>query len=162
MAERLTIDLDACRDCTECTASCSYPYHGPNNGVARLRELAAFELLCRKCEVRSCVTACPNDALEEDAEGVIHRYTMRCTGCLSCSVACPFGTIIPAALEFRTSMCDFCAGRRDGEPECARTCPPGAIAFREVSGEEADLHLLGEHVAVKATLWQKTEPAESK
>ena len=64
MSKRLVIDLDVCRDCAECPASCSYPYHGPNNGVARLRELAAYELVCRKCEVRSCVQACPVNAVE--------------------------------------------------------------------------------------------------
>jgi len=158
MSKRLVIDLDVCRDCGECTAGCSYPYHPDNNGVARLRELAAQELICRKCETRACVEACPNEALEERPDGVLVRHNMRCTGCLSCSIACPFGTIVPAALQFHDMMCDFCAGRVDGTPECVATCPLEAIAFEELPAEVPDLHLLGEHLAVRLTVWQKVEP----
>jgi len=162
MSERLTINLDLCRDCGQCMASCSYPHHDPNDGVARLRELVAQELTCRRCEARSCVLACPKEALEEDAEGIVRRHNMRCTGCLSCSMACPFGTLIPAALQFRDSMCDLCAGRDGGLPECARTCPENAITVEQISGEQDDLHLLGRNLAVRSVVWSKTEPAESK
>lgn len=158
MSRRLVIDMDVCRDCAECTASCSYPHHPDNNGIARLRELVAQEFVCRQCELRSCVEACPQDALEKDTEGVLRRYNMRCTGCLSCSVACPFGTLIPAALQFRDSMCDYCAGRVNGAPECVESCPENAISFADV-GEEPELHLLGENLAARATVWQKTETA---
>ena len=162
MTRRLTIDLDKCRDCGECTAQCSYPYHHPSNsGVARLRELAAQELACRRCEVRSCVLACPNEALEEDAGKVLRRYNMRCTGCLSCSVACPFGTLVPAALQFRDSACDFCAGRDGEAPACARTCPEKAITVADVS-DDADTHLVGENLAVRSRVWQKVESTKSK
>ncbi|MFP4029249.1 MAG: 4Fe-4S dicluster domain-containing protein [Candidatus Brocadiia bacterium] len=163
MEQRLQINLDICRECEDCTATCGYPYHHPNNGVARLRELAAQELTCRQCEVQSCVLACPNDALEKDEDGILRRYNMRCTGCLSCSVACPFGTLIPAALEFRDSFCDACADRGEGElPECARTCPEDAIVIGSVDEDEENVHLLGENLAVRSLVWQKKEPAESK
>jgi len=162
MSKRLVIDLEKCRECADCTAACSYPYHHTNDGIARLRELVAQELMCRKCEVRACKLACPDDALEEDEQGILHRYNMRCTGCLSCSVACPFGTLIPAALEFRDSRCDFCAGRLDGEPSCVTSCPEKAIAYAEVSGEEEGVHLLGENLAVRVPVWVKIEPAEAK
>jgi Fe-S-cluster-containing hydrogenase component 2 len=159
MEQRLVIKLGTCRECGECAATCSYPYHLDNDGVARLRELAAQELLCRKCETRSCVEACPKDALEEREDGVLHRYNMRCTGCLSCSLACPFGTVVPAALEFRDSACDLCADRKDGLPECAVTCPYDAITLEEVDEETPGLHLLGENLAVRSSVWQKAEPA---
>ena len=162
MAERLVIDLDRCLDCRECTASCSYPFHYPNNGIACLRELAAKELACRRCETHPCVLACPSEAVEAGEDGELKRYNMRCTGCLSCSVACPFGTLIPAALEFRDSFCDFCATRGDGEPECARTCPEGAVFMAELTPGETGVHLVGDHLAVRSTVWQKIEPAESK
>jgi Fe-S-cluster-containing hydrogenase component 2 len=161
MSERLVIDLDACRDCVECTAQCTYPYHTGAPGVARLRELAAFELACRQCKVRSCVEACPNDALEEQENGVLKRYNMRCTGCLSCSHACAFGNIIPAALQFRDAACDYCAGRADGQPECARTCPEKAIVVEEVADGQAGVYLLGDSLGVRATVWQKKEPAQT-
>ncbi|MCD6415491.1 MAG: hypothetical protein J7M08_02195 [Planctomycetes bacterium] len=159
MSKRLVINLDVCRDCGECTAECSYPYHPDNDGVSYLREVAAQELICRQCEVRSCVEACPNEALEAREDGTIRRYNMRCTGCLSCSLGCPFGVIIPAALQFKDSRCDFCVGRQQDNPLCAQTCPHGAITVEEVSEEEADLHILSDKLAVRARAWQKLESA---
>jgi len=162
MSERLVIDLDVCRDCPDCTAACGYPYHPENNGVARLRELAAQELICRRCEARSCVEACPNEALEEQADGVLRRWNMRCTGCLSCSHACPFGTIIPAALQFRDSACDFCAGLSGAEPACIASCPLHAITRQELPAEAEGLYPLGEHLSVRSAIWHKSEPAGAK
>lgn len=159
MSKRLVIDLDVCRDCAECTAECTYPYHPDNNGVARLRELAAQELVCRRCEARSCVQACPNEALEEQEDGTLRRWNMRCTGCLSCSHACPFGTIVPAALQFRDSACDFCAGLEGKAPSCIASCPLHAVSLEELTERQEGLHLLGDNLAVRTTLWQKTEPA---
>jgi Fe-S-cluster-containing hydrogenase component 2 len=162
MGRRLTISLDVCRDCAECVAACTYPYHPSNRGIARLRELAAQELTCRKCDLQSCVVACPYEALERRQDGILHRYNMRCTACLSCSYACPFGNLIPAALEFRDSMCDFCAGRGHEVPACVPTCPYSAIALEEPVADAPNVYLLGEHVAVRATLWHKVEPAQTK
>jgi len=162
MSQRLVIDLDACRECAECTATCGYPYRGENNGVARLRESAGFELTCRKCEVRSCVEACPNEALEKQDNDVLKRYNMRCTGCLSCSMACPFGNIIPAAFEFKDAACDYCAGRSNGAPECVRTCPQKALVIEKIEAEQPGLYLVGERLAVRSNVWQKKEPAGKK
>ena len=159
MSKRLVIELDTCRECPECTATCSYPYHAPNDGIAKLLELAAHEVACRRCEARSCVDACPNEALEADEDGVLRRYNMRCTGCLSCSVACPFGNILPAALQFDDNASDFCAGRHDGVPDCVSTCPLAALAYEEDPAEAPDLHLVGDHLAVRAAVWQRMEPA---
>ncbi len=161
MADRLIIDLEACRECEECTAQCAYPYHDPNEGVARLREVAAQELLCRRCTLRCCIEACANDALDEDADGRLVRHNLRCTGCLSCSVACPFGVLTPAAVQFRDSMCDYCAGRASGLPICGETCPEHAISRGEAP-DEPNVHVLGEHLAVRAAAWQKTEPARTR
>jgi len=162
MSERLVIDLDRCRECGECTAECAYPYHAGQDGVARLRELAAFELVCRRCQVRACAEACPNDALEPRDDGVLVRHTMRCTGCLSCTHACPFGNILPAAFQFRDTRCDFCAQRADGAPKCAETCPEKAIWVEDVAQGGEEIHLVGDSLAVRSNIWLKEEPAKAK
>lgn len=162
MGQRLVIALDACSACAKCTAGCSYPHHPDNDGVSRLRERAAEELVCRRCEARACVQACPNEALEAQAEGALRRYMMRCTACLSCSHACPFGTLVPAALQFTDGACDFCLSRAEVAPECARTCPLGALKFENVPSEGAEVHLVGERFAVRAKVWPKIEPVAKK
>ena len=162
MAKRLVLQLDTCRDCGECKAACTYQYHVDNDGVAWLRELATYELTCRRCTERACVHACPREALEEQADGRLKRYNMRCIGCLSCSHACPFGNLVPAAFLFRDTMCDFCQDRGVDVPECVRTCPEHAITYEEVQEGDADLHPVGEHLAVRCRAWQKREPVEVK
>ena len=72
-------------------------------------------------------------------------------------MACPFGTIIPAALQFRDSACDLCAGRADGLPDCAASCPLHAISVAEVPDDAEGVYVLGENLAVKTTAWQKAE-----
>ena len=160
MSRRLVIDLDVCRDCDECPAECDYPFHYENRGVARLRELAAFELACRRCEERSCVNACPNDALEEQESGFLKRYNMLCTGCLSCAHACPFGNIIPAAFQFRDSKCDFCAGDLERTPACVTSCDKKALWVEDVAEGAEGLYLLGDNLAVRSHIWQKKEPVQ--
>lgn len=162
MSNRLVLELDICRDCGECKAVCSYTYHAGNDGVAWLRELATYELTCRRCAERSCVNACPRDALEEQEDGRLRRYNLRCIGCQSCSHACPFGNLVPAAFLFRDTMCDFCQGRNVDVPECVRTCPEHAITYEDVAGPTDDLHLVGDHLAVRCRAWVKQEPVEEK
>lgn len=160
MSKRLVIDLDKCNECPECTAECSYPYHQDNQGIARLREAATQELLCRRCEVRVCVEMCPNDALHKREDGMLQRHNMRCTGCFTCTLACPFGNLMPAALQFRDNRCDFCAGRTDEVPLCVQSCTVGAVTVEEVSPDDPDIHLLGENLAVRSKVWQKIELVE--
>ncbi len=157
MGKRIVIDLDMCRECADCTASCSYLYHPGNDGVAWLRELAAYELTCRRCEQKSCVEACANDALEKLEDGMLKRHNLRCVGCMSCTVACPFGTLVPAAFLFRGPMCDFCLDRGIDVPTCVATCPDNALKYEEI--EEGDsVHIVGEHLAVQTHKWLKKEP----
>ncbi|MBA7554240.1 hypothetical protein ES705_46852 [subsurface metagenome] len=76
---RLFIDLDLCASgqCTECEIQCSYFYHPHNNGIVSVAELAAYALVCRRCEQPHCVAACPVEALEQlkDKDNLIVHST---------------------------------------------------------------------------------------
>lgn len=162
MSKRVVIDLDKWRRSPGCQASCSYYYHPENDGVVSLVEIASFEIFCRRCDQKSCVAACRYDALEEQDDGTLKRYNMLCVACKSCVQACPFGIIIPTALLYKVTICDFCIGRKDGEPECVRTCSCGALTYEEIEEESNQLHFVGEHIAVKSLAWEKLEPVEEK
>jgi Fe-S-cluster-containing dehydrogenase component len=159
--KRLFIDLDMCDSCEardKCVAKCSYPYHPGNDGVTSLRELAAYAVVCRKCESGNCVNACPTEALEKDADGVLRRYNMRCVGCKSCSLACPFGTIYPEVIPYGLSRCDYCLGRiaPADDPLCVKTCPLGAIKWVEIEPDETkQLRQVGDHLIVKCDVWKR-------
>ena len=156
----MVIDLDVCRDCPECVVTCSYPYHPVNCGIAWLREVAQYELTCRRCEERACIDACPVEALEELEDGRLVRHTMRCIGCQSCAHACPFGTIAPGALLFLDSACDLCEGRGVDTPTCVATCPYGALTYEAVGVDEDPLlsQIDEPRFVVRTVRFLKTEP----
>jgi len=156
--KRLVIDLEKCFHCRRCTASCSYNYHPDNRGVARLLERCSNFLICRRCEDSPCEKACPQQALEKQANGVLKRYLMRCTGCMTCTISCPFGCTFPEIVPYRTSGCDYCAGRlaQDELPLCVRTCPEQALAYAEVTDDPAaDVYVLNDHLAMRVRVWNR-------
>jgi len=159
--KRLFIDLEKLYSCEEPKADCSYYYRPDNNGITRLREIGQFLHICRKCEEAPCVAACPKEALEKQEDGVIKRYTMRCISCKSCSLACPFGTILIETIPYIISQCDACLGRcKEEDPICAKTCSvEGAVKFIKVEeSEKDDIFLIGKNIAVHAKPWKKYHP----
>ena len=126
-----------------------------------LREKVVFALLCRRCEVASCVIACPFDAIERQEDGIIRRYNLRCVSCKSCAHACPFGTIYPEMLTFYDrpyeSFCEQCLAGSDDEPACVASCGQGALEYRVADPAEGDLHILDDYVAARVRKWVKKE-----
>lgn len=151
---RLIIDLERCERCPECVADCCSLLQG-------LREKVVFALLCRRCEVASCVIACPFDAIERQEDGIIRRYNLRCVSCKSCAHACPFGTIYPEMLTFYDrpyeSFCEQCLAGSDDEPACVASCGQGALEYRVADSAEGDLHILDDYVAARVRKWVKRE-----
>ena len=171
MTERLIIDLAACDGCESCSV-------GP--AVLALRERATFELVCRRCEHASCVLACPFDALERSAEGIIKRHNMRCVSCKSCALACPFGTIYQELLPFYSMDYDAAvslfAGARDasekdrrarGDPRTPKPvhaqdallqlCRCNALEYREVDPDDPDIHIVDDFLAARTRRWIRKE-----
>jgi Fe-S-cluster-containing dehydrogenase component len=180
--KRVFIDLDsldALEHKGDLDIQCGYPYHdyGPydrpcrcdvdrdlppdrptNDGVASLREIATYAVICRKCESANCVTSCPTEALEKDPEGILKRYNMRCISCGSCAVACPFGTIYPETIPFLASKCDYCIDRlKPGEPPlCVQSSPDGVIQYVEIEpDEEKCIYKVGDHLVIKCEVWKR-------
>jgi len=165
MGEKLVIDLAKCRPQEQSGIKCSYKHHPGNKGINALLEKIRFTLICRNCEEAPCINACPRDALEKvptDKEGemILKRANMLCTGCGSCAIACPFGTVYTDLIPFPSSVCDLCKGRlKNGEkPLCVQTCQDGSVDYREVDFEkEKDLVQVFEGIVVKVaggTLWK--------
>ena len=149
---------DSCESREVCEAQCSYPYHPDNDGITSLRELAAYAVICRRCESGNCLVACPKEALEKDADGILRRYNLRCISCKSCSLACPFGTIYPELVPYAVSRCDYCIERLASgeEPLCVKTCPYGAIKYIDIEAdEEQNLHAVGNNLVVKCEVWKR-------
>ena len=168
MTERLVIDLAKCDQCRSprCAIDCER-YPGALAMLA-LREKATFEVICRRCAHASCVVACPFDALERGENGVIRRHNLRCVSCKSCAIACPFGTIYDELLPFYNvsydSSCRSCLDAAGHEaPICAASCPEGALEYRDVGEQDADVQIVDDCLAVRlsaaARPWSKQEAA---
>ena len=160
--KRLLIDLEICDKCEECGMLCSYIQHPNNNGIATLRELAHFAIICRRCDDEPCVSACPWEALEKQTDRVLKRYMMRCTSCKSCANGCPFGTIYPDTIPFVVSRCDYCLGRlpQEKSPICLESCSHGGIKYGEFEEKKDEgLYQVSDYLIIKTNLkWERLEP----
>lgn len=142
---------------------CEYFYHRENDGALSLLEIAEFAVYCRQCKESFCIDACPKDALEHREDGMIIRHNMRCVGCKSCTLACPFGTIFPEVMNYITSKCDLCLKKLEKKPDyvpkCVRTAPKNTLAMQEIDTEDPkqNLFFYGDHVAIKAHSWRFKE-----
>lgn len=163
--KKLFIDIPALLESGTSAESieCSYIYHRNNSGQFSLIEIAEFSVYCRQCKEAFCVDACPKEALEHQKNGMIKRYNMRCVGCKSCVLACPFGTIFPEVINYVTSKCDYCLNQlnknEDFIPACVRTAPEGTLTIKEIESENPKEHIYfaGEYLAVRSQNWLKKE-----
>ena len=162
--KRLFIDIPVLMAADSETQSieCEYMFHRVNKGPLNLLEVAEFASYCRQCQEAFCVIACPKEALERLDTGTIKRYNMRCVGCKSCILACPFGTIFPEVMNYLTTKCDFCLNQLHDDPDytpvCVKTAP--AEAFRMMDLEENPkefIYFVGEHMAVRSPSWLQKE-----
>lgn len=155
--KRLFIDLEICKKCKECKVDCSYFYHPANNGITTLRELATFAIVCRQCEQAPCVKACPQEALEKQDNKSLKRYNMRCIGCKSCILACPFGTIYPEIIPYLVSQCNYCLDQIGEKiPKCVNTCPEKAVSYEEVKESKGkNIYFISDKLAVHSVPWEK-------
>lgn len=163
MAEKLIIDLQKCSEQNLSDVKCSYKHHPENNGMQILLEKIYFALICRKCNSAPCVEACPQNALEKvptenKDESTLKRGNMLCTGCGTCAIACPFGTIYTDLIPFASNICDVCKDRLpSGEkPLCTQTCNDGCIDYKQIK-VEGDFIEVFENIVAKVpagTRWQ--------
>lgn len=141
---------------------CEYMFHRKNNGSFSLIEVVEFSAYCRQCKEAFCIDACPKEALEHQPNGMIKRYNMRCVGCKSCVLACPFGTIFPEVINYITSKCDYCLNQLeqnpDYEPACVKTAPTNSLLMKEVQEDhKKNIFFIGNHLAVRTPSWLNKE-----
>lgn len=158
--KRLFIDIPALIESGVSTdqIECEYLFHRGHKNPSSVVEVAEFATYCRQCKDAFCIDACPKDALEHLESGVIKRWNMRCVGCKSCVIACPFGTIFPEVINYISSNCDFCLEKLkidpDYEPLCVKTSPEGTIKMIPVEEDiENDIFFCGDYLAVKNPNW---------
>jgi Fe-S-cluster-containing dehydrogenase component/formate-dependent nitrite reductase membrane component NrfD len=86
-------------------------------------------LRCNHCDDAPCVTICPTVALYRRADGIVDFDGARCIGCKSCMQACPYDALYIDPETQTAAKCHYCAHRVEVglEPACAVVCPVQAI-----------------------------------
>jgi len=81
---------------------------------------------CRQCEKPPCGDACPVGAISADkTTGARVVDAKLCVSCGACEDACPWGIITLDPETKISTKCVLC----DGDPNCAKNCPTGAVKF---------------------------------
>jgi Fe-S-cluster-containing dehydrogenase component/formate-dependent nitrite reductase membrane component NrfD len=84
---------------------------------------------CNHCDNAPCVTICPTVALYRRADGIVDFDGERCIGCKSCMQACPYDALYIDPETKTAAKCHYCAHRVEAglEPACVVVCPVQAI-----------------------------------
>lgn len=126
---KLTTSL--CTNCRLCMLACTTA-HQPDYQSVKLARLHIVDSwpdrqtieVCIACKDKSCIAACPEDALHW-ADHVVFNED-RCSRCGECVTACPVNGVQLHPTSGYPLICDTC----DSEFSCVQTCPTGALARR--------------------------------
>lgn len=129
----LVVNAYLCWGCKTCEDTCSNMFReGALKGSSRINVVAKnrnerVPVVCLQCSDAACVEACMFGALNRnESTGAIVIDYNKCTRCLACLDACPFGNIILEKRGGTVVKCDLCGG----DPECAKTCPSGTLVAK--------------------------------
>jgi Fe-S-cluster-containing dehydrogenase component len=107
-------------------------------------KMSYIPVMCQHCEDAPCMKACGVDgAMYVRDDGLVIIDPIKCTGCMNCADACPYGAIYMNNSLNLAQKCTGCAHLLDRgwtEPRCVGSCPTGALKF----GEEADMSAFAE------------------
>ena len=123
---------EQCTGCRICEMICSITHSEKiNTQRSRIRIESVWPeeeniYVCRKCNKPNCVKKCPQDALTQNASGIIEIDEDKCILCKTCIEACPFDAIF-IGKEGNLLICDGC----DGDYECVSWCPNDVLEVKK-------------------------------
>ncbi len=155
------VDSTRCNGCYNCQIACKdehcgndwtpYAVSQPETGQFWLKQhefvrgnvphvkMTYVPVMCQHCEDAPCMASCPVEgAIYTRDDGLVIIDPQKCSGCMNCVDACPYGVIYFNTASQVAQKCTGCAHLLDrgwAEPRCVDACPTGALLF----GEEADL-----------------------
>lgn len=173
----MVIDLKKCIGCYGCQMFCQIE-HATYPGVLWSRLLfyesgkypevkrTPLPVLCMHCKTPACVDVCPTGASIKRSDGIVIVDSAKCTGCMNCLLACPYGarhlnddnvehfpgqglTLYEKAgyeghITGVVGKCDFCLARIEKglEPACVQNCMTKARYFGDLDDPDSEISQL--------------------
>ena len=99
---------------------------------------------CNHCTNAPCVSICPTEALFIREDGIVDFDNDRCIGCKSCMQACPYDALYIDPETNTAAKCNYCAHRVDIglEPACVIVCPEEAIVSGNMNDPKSEIAVL--------------------
>lgn len=99
---------------------------------------------CNHCSDAPCVSICPTQALFTRKDGIVDFNNDRCIGCKSCMQACPYDALYIDPETNTAAKCNYCAHRVEIglEPACVNVCPEHAIISGDMENPETEISQL--------------------
>ncbi len=96
---------------------------------------------CNHCTDAPCVEICPVEALFFRNDGIVDFDKDRCIGCKSCMQACPYDALYIDPESHTAAKCNYCAHRVDIglEPACVNVCPEHAIISGDMDDPDSEI-----------------------
>lgn len=116
---------------------------------------------CNHCTDAPCVDICPTEALYTREDGIVDFDKDRCIGCKSCMQACPYDALYIDPETHTAAKCNYCAHRVDVglEPACVNVCPEHAIISGDMDNPNSEISELLARQQVKVRKPEKaTQP----
>lgn len=116
---------------------------------------------CNHCTDAPCVEICPTEALFVRKDGIVDFDKDRCIGCKSCMQACPYDALYIDPETSTAAKCNYCAHRIDVglEPACVNVCPEHAIISGDMEDDTSEIAQLLARQAVNVRKPEKgTQP----
>jgi Fe-S-cluster-containing hydrogenase component 2 len=165
----IVVDYAKCTGCRTCETACSAFNHQQTVNGETLNGLGNPDLanirvygynpdvdvpaVCAMCPDSPCIEACPVEpdpktgrkALYRDEKNLtIKTDPERCEACGSCAEACRVGVIRPnVETDIPERMCTLC----DGDPQCVKYCPFGALSQVKVDTNQKFYAMKPEQIA---------------
>lgn len=100
---------------------------GFSNGQGQFGNFLVVQDTCRQCgHPIPCASACPHGAIEAVPPTNARVVNVdKCTGCMQCQAACPWGMTGFDRVANKATKCTLC----NGSPECVAACPTGALQY---------------------------------
>ncbi|MBI2853937.1 MAG: 4Fe-4S binding protein [Chloroflexi bacterium] len=137
----IKIHAEKCIGCNACVYGCALKHTGDLDPAGSRISIVPdpggkgfTPINCAQCAEPKCIEVCPAGALTRRG-AMTSVQDERCIGCLACTMACPYAGARFDKQAGMSMLCDLC----DGDPECVRMCPTGALEYEGVHSIRADI-----------------------